>query len=244
MLERISSHARGNAVAYAALFVALGGTAVASSLAVPANSVGTAQLKNRAVTGTKVARATLTGANIKASTLGTVPRATTAGNAAKLGGKAPASFQARVSGKCTSGSAITSIAVSGTVACQSTNVTQMMGGTEQLFFNTGHYLAGSGLTPTPPATETDGVGASTLPGTAGNLEVGIFASEPADVVFTLDVNDTPTAVSCTIPVGGTTCSDSTDTASIPAGAVVDISASGGAGSATQVAFGWTDTTSG
>lgn len=56
MLQRISSHARGNAVAYVALFVALGGTAVASSLKLSANSVGTAQLKNRAVTGRKVAR--------------------------------------------------------------------------------------------------------------------------------------------------------------------------------------------
>src|SRR5205807_8760017 len=105
----------------------------------------------------------------KVPTLGTDPSPTPAGNAAKLGGKAPASFQARVSGTCTSGTAITSIAVAGTVGCRSTNVTQMMGGTEQLPLTTGHYLAGNGLTPTPvPTTETDGVGASTLPGTAGN----------------------------------------------------------------------------
>jgi hypothetical protein len=121
----------------------------------------------------------------------------------------------------------------------------MMGGTEQLTFNTKHYLAANGLTPdTAPTSETDGVGASALTGTAGNLEVGIFDFEPTDVVVTLDVNDTPTALTCTIPAEGTTCSDSTDTASIPAGALVDFSVSGGAGSASQVAFGWTDTTSG
>jgi hypothetical protein len=82
MLQRIANHARGNAVAYLALFVALSGTAVASTLKLKANSVGTAQLKNGAVTGRKVAKDTLTGANIKASTLGTVPSATNAANAA------------------------------------------------------------------------------------------------------------------------------------------------------------------
>ncbi len=64
----------------------------------PANSVGTTQLKksavttskikNGAVTGTKVANGTLTGAKIKLSTLGTVPSATNAANAttaARLG---------------------------------------------------------------------------------------------------------------------------------------------------------------
>ena len=45
---------RDNAVAYTALFVALGGTAFAASSAVPPNSVGTPQLKNRAVTGAKL----------------------------------------------------------------------------------------------------------------------------------------------------------------------------------------------
>ncbi len=269
MLHRISTHARGNAVAYLALFVALSGTAVASTLKLSANSVGTAQLKNGAVTGRKVAKNTLTGTNIKASTLGTVPRATdatnatsattatnatnaanaanavNAANAAELGGHAPANFQARVSGTCGPGSSIASIATAGTVGCQSANVTQMLGGTELLGTTAPHYLAADGLTPTPPpTTETDGLGASALAGTAGNLDVGIFVLLPTAFTFTLDVNDTPTPLSCTIPAGGTTCSDSTDTASIPAGALVDISAAGGSGSSTQVAFGWTDRTAG
>ncbi len=210
MLQRISSHARGNAVAYLALFVALSGTAVASSLKLSANSVGTAQLKNGAVTGRKVAKHTLTGANIKASTLGIVPSATNAAhatsathavkatnavnaaNAAELGSRAPGSFQARVSGTCSSGKAITSIASAGTVGCQSTNLAQMMGGIESLTPTAipVHYLAADGLTPTgAPTTQTDGVGASTLAGTAGDLNVGIFAIQPADLTFTLDVND-------------------------------------------------------
>ena len=47
-MNRIVSHLRGNAVAYLALFVALGGTSYA--VAVPANSVGTRQIRNHAIT--------------------------------------------------------------------------------------------------------------------------------------------------------------------------------------------------
>ena len=72
-------------VALIALGVALGGTSYAAVETVPNNSVGTAQLKNlavtgpklaaRAVTGSKVANRSLTGKQINAATLGTVPNA-------------------------------------------------------------------------------------------------------------------------------------------------------------------------
>lgn len=64
-------------VACIALFVALGGTSYAA-IKLPANSVGTKQIKNSAVTGAKVKDATLTGADIVASTLGKVPSAASA----------------------------------------------------------------------------------------------------------------------------------------------------------------------
>lgn len=111
MLERVLAHVRGNGVAYAALFVALSGTAVAAASALPPDSVGTAQLKNKAVTGAKVAQDTLTGANIAESTLGVVP------NAAHLGGRAPSVFQARVASSCASNAGIQAIAANGTVTC-------------------------------------------------------------------------------------------------------------------------------
>jgi hypothetical protein len=53
LLARLKRHVRGNAIAYVALFVALGGTSYAA-VKLPANSVGTKQLKNNAVTGAKV----------------------------------------------------------------------------------------------------------------------------------------------------------------------------------------------
>jgi hypothetical protein len=69
-----------NAMATVAVFLALGGVGYAAT-ALPANSVGTKQLKDNAVTGAKVANQTLTGAKIRASTLGPVPRATHADSA-------------------------------------------------------------------------------------------------------------------------------------------------------------------
>jgi hypothetical protein len=74
-------------VACIALFVALGGTSYAA-IVLPANSVGTKQIKSSAVTGVKVKNATLTGADIKnasitgadivAASLGKVPAAAVA----------------------------------------------------------------------------------------------------------------------------------------------------------------------
>lgn len=104
-------HVRGrltyaNVAATLALFIALGGTGYAA-VAIPANSVGTSQLKNHAVTAQKVANHTLTGQQINLSKLGTVPSADTArtatnaktatnagtaANARALGGLAPASY--------------------------------------------------------------------------------------------------------------------------------------------------------
>lgn len=111
MLKRFGACVRSQSVGFLALFVALGGSALAAGGVLPANSVGTAQLKNRAVTGPKVARHTLTGANINFSRLGTVP------NAARLGGVRPSGWQHRV-GSCASGEAIQAVGQDGTPSCQ------------------------------------------------------------------------------------------------------------------------------
>ena len=55
-------------VALLALFIAMGGTGYAA-LSLPANSVGTAQLKDRAVTSAKVKRSSLLASNFKAGQL-------------------------------------------------------------------------------------------------------------------------------------------------------------------------------
>jgi hypothetical protein len=76
-------------VALFALFVAMGGASYAA-FKVPKNSVGSKQIKANAVTGGKVKNGSLTGADVNESTLGRVPLADNATNAAALGGS-PAS---------------------------------------------------------------------------------------------------------------------------------------------------------
>ena len=132
-----------NVVSTLCLFLLLGGGAYAATK-LPKNSVGSKQLKNGAVTGQKVAANTLTGANINASTLGTVPNAThassadsassatnsshatsadnaghatSAANADKLGGLLASSFQARITGTCEAGESVASVSEEGGVNC-------------------------------------------------------------------------------------------------------------------------------
>lgn len=88
-------------VATTALFVAMAGTGY-SAFSVPANSVGTSQLKNGAVTSPKlhdgavtdetIATHSITGDRIKLSTLGTVPKANHANTATSAGSAQPSAF--------------------------------------------------------------------------------------------------------------------------------------------------------
>lgn len=61
-------HLRSQAIAYIALFVALGGTSYAA-LSIPAGSIGTRQLRNGAVTANKLAKGAVTAANLNSNTL-------------------------------------------------------------------------------------------------------------------------------------------------------------------------------
>ncbi len=67
------NHLRHNAVAYLALFVALGGTSYAA-VKLPAKSVGSKQLKNSAVTSTKVKNGSLRGEDFKSGELPAGPK--------------------------------------------------------------------------------------------------------------------------------------------------------------------------
>jgi hypothetical protein len=67
-VKRLIGHVRSNAIAYVALFLALGGTSYAA-IKIPAKSVGTKQLKNNAVTGAKVKNGSLLVADLKAGQL-------------------------------------------------------------------------------------------------------------------------------------------------------------------------------
>jgi hypothetical protein len=68
-MKHILAHARNNAVAYAALFVALGGTSYAA-LSLPANSVGTRQVRNGAITTRKIANGSITPVKLDSGSFG------------------------------------------------------------------------------------------------------------------------------------------------------------------------------
>jgi hypothetical protein len=123
-----------NVVSLIALFVVLGGTAFA---AISKNSIGTKQLKakavhtadiaNGAVTTKKLKNDAATGAKVKESSLGTVPNATnannatTATNANQLGGLAAAGYQHRIRWALVNGAAGTT--GSGVILAQSGGIT-------------------------------------------------------------------------------------------------------------------------
>ena len=68
MSRKLKGHVRSNAVAYLALFVALGGTSYAATL--PRNSVGSAQIAKDAVTASEVRRDAVSTAEVKTGAIG------------------------------------------------------------------------------------------------------------------------------------------------------------------------------
>src|SRR4051794_1038341 len=126
---RIREHVRSNVIGYVCLVWLATGTAVAATQ-LPAGSVGNRQLRSGAVTAVKVKRNTLTGRQIRESSLATVPSAANAANAAnavdagnarnaaELGGASPDAFQQRVTGSCSGPSAVQQVSADGTVTCR------------------------------------------------------------------------------------------------------------------------------
>ena len=66
MSQRLVRHVAGNAIAWIALFVALGGASYAA-IRIPANSVGSRQIKRNAVTSSKIKDRSLLAKDFKAS---------------------------------------------------------------------------------------------------------------------------------------------------------------------------------
>jgi len=104
------------AVAVIALFVALGGVGWAQ-LSVPRGSVGTAQLRSNAVTGSKIANGSVGTFKLK---LGAVGSKRLMNNAVGIEQINANQVQARVIGTCRGAGAIATIATTGNVTCTTT----------------------------------------------------------------------------------------------------------------------------
>jgi hypothetical protein len=85
--HRVLRYVRSNLIAYLALFLALGGSAMAAKPLITGTDI-----QDESITGADVHDGSLTGADIAASTLGTVPAAARADDAQKLGGQPAASY--------------------------------------------------------------------------------------------------------------------------------------------------------
>jgi hypothetical protein len=284
MFHRLFTQVRNNAVAYAALFIALGGTALAASSALPRNSVGTAQLKKRAVTGSKVALHTLSGANIKSSTLDSFQQAITgkcprghaiqavsrkgkvtcqsvgaiarvvAGTGLRGGGSSgavalsvdPRVVQARVKGSCPPGRAITAINPVGTVACHTTDVTELMGGTGSATLTPpSDFMAPVGINAPSTQAQAAAVGSSDVRSKARHLFVTVATAPGSGAGWKFDLyvdGRDRTGLKCVI-IGSARSCRSGGAVSIPRGATIALHAIGTSTAArTTATYGWTDTT--
>jgi hypothetical protein len=146
MSSSIVRHLRSNVIGYVALFMAMTGLAYAAGLprdSVKSKQIKDGQVQNAdlapgAVDASKVAGNSLGGGQIDESSLAQVPsahqadhaatadlatnadhatNADSAANAEHLGGQSPTAFQQRVTGTCSGGQSVQSIAASGDVAC-------------------------------------------------------------------------------------------------------------------------------
>jgi len=133
----------------------------------------------------------------------------------------------------------------------------IMGGSTDaitLYNDNPRFLAGSGLSSSNETESDVNVGASAAAATASNLYVNL-TEYPFTVFglglldFSLVVNGSTTTLQCLIPVpSGKSCSDATDTVSVPAGATVSVEVStaipilpapiGGPVSVSRVLFGY------
>lgn len=187
-----------NVVSTLCLFILLGGGAYAAAK-LPKNSVGTKQIKKNAVNGSKVADESLTGSDIKAATLGTVPsadRSAEAGHAAdadQLGGSPSSAF---VKASFHSGSLLDAFL------------------TAPPTYGAIDGVAKAGSSPTPVETLTPNA-----PVTISNLAVYVPNSccPVGAATVAIVANEVVTVISCTVPNGGNTCNSGGESVTVGPG---------------------------
>jgi hypothetical protein len=226
-----------NVMSTVAVFIALGGSAYAA-VKLPPNSVGTKQLKAGAVTAPKVAKHSLTGAQIRSSTLGIVPTASnahTATNALNLGGQPGSAFQSRIGGTCSGSGAVAAIAANGSVTCH-VPATPVFSRVDNIASGNTDYGEASGELNGDLSGQALANAGQVTPValTGGNLSV---IANHSNVTVTMFVNGTASALTCTTGAGGS-CTDTTHTVAVPAGAVIEFQVKNNSGTSIAALIGW------
>lgn len=247
-IRRLGGHVRQHAVAYVALFFALSGTALAgTSYITKSEKITKGDLTGSTYGDPVIAAGKVTNKKLQQSSL-TVNAGTglSGGGSIALGGSGTLSLASgyQLPQSCSSGQVAKSDG-SGGWSCGSANVSQMMGGSDGTISSLVD-LAPVGLS-TPNFTYTNvTAGASAVASTAGNLSVQVSTAPGSGNTwkFSLVFHGAVSSLSCTISGTATSCTDTSDTASIPAGTTASFQADPTVGTpaATRVTFGWTDTT--
>jgi len=146
-----------NVMSSLAVFLILGGATAFAATKIGANqlkansvktgkivkeAVTTSKLKNNAVSTAKIANDAVTGQKVLESSLGQVPSATSAADAAKLGGQAPGAYQSRVRWALVDSSANGG---AGQILAQSGGVSLASGATGFSYLNWGENIGSKAL---------------------------------------------------------------------------------------------------
>lgn len=186
MLQRVRSRlSYANVVATLALFIALGGVSYAA-VVLPANSVGTKQIKSGAVTGAKVKDKSLTAADFKGSVQGPAGAQGPQGPAGK-----DATAAAIADGSLTGAKLALAAVKAGqlgaiTVRTQSVNLPAGEGGSAEVSCNAGERLLSGGAdSPVPTPGEWVGYGSYPLGNGWKARAVNLSAGNEGLTVFAL-----------------------------------------------------------
>jgi len=220
MPSSVLRHIRRNVVAYAALFIALGGSSYAA-IKLPANSVGNRQLKKGAVTASKVKTHSLLAEDFKAGQLKTGPQGA-AGARGATGPQGPPGQNGTPGGKGATG---TTGSTGPTGPTGPTYWTARLNGLAAgTIDGTAYYAPVTGVTDSPGQTESKAQLLS--PGTpvvATNLRAKFsVASDQHFKAAFLMVNGVATELNCFAFAPDSSCADTTTSITIPAYSDIDI----------------------
>jgi hypothetical protein len=206
MRRSLSRPSAGLVVAVVAVFLALGGTGLASVL------INGSQIKNRSVGGIKIKKNSLTGTEIKESSLGTVPNAQNARNARNAQNAQNAQNSNTVGGKAAGAFApagkwalIAGTTTNATVLASSGGVTATRSGTGMYLVDVGGSVVDKPLSATFNFPFVGSVTVAPCGGSANNpggTTCALFNDTNHVIVRTLNLGGAPTDSTFYLSIGG------------------------------------------